>query len=109
MDEAYELVVAIVNRSASNKAVEAAIAAGAKGSTIISGRGAGSEAAIHIFGLAVEHEKDLVLVACSTEISGKVADTIDKAIDTSIPGNGIILVLPIKRSLGLGKILPAMK
>ena len=107
MNQAYELVIAIVNRGTGDKAIEAAVAAGAKGSTIMSGRGAGSEAATHVFGLAVEHEKDVVLIAAPTEISDKVADAMDQAVDINTPGNGIILVLPIKRGLGLRKLLPS--
>ena len=109
MEKAYELVVAIVTRGTGEKAIAAAVEAGAKGSTILSGRGSGSFDVKKVFGLAMEHEKDVLLVAAPVEISDKVADVIGEVVDVEKPGNGIVLVLPIKRGLGLSKLIPALQ
>lgn len=106
MEQAYELVVAIVTRGMGEKAIAAAVEAGAKGSTILSGRGSGSLDVKKVFGLAMEHEKDVVLVAAPVEISDTVAEVIGRVSEVGIPGNGIVLVLPIKRGIGLSKLIP---
>ncbi|MDL2307518.1 P-II family nitrogen regulator [Desulfovibrio sp. OttesenSCG-928-C06] len=105
MEQTYELVVGIVPRGMGEKVVAAAVEAGAKGSTILSGRGSGSVDVKKIFGLAMEHEKDVVLVASPADISNNVADVIGKVADVEKPGTGIVLVLPIKRGLGLSKLI----
>lgn len=106
MEQAYELVVAIVTRGMGEKTIAAAVEAGAKGSTILSGRGSGSLDVKKVFGLAMEHEKDVVLIAAPVEISDTVADVIGRISDVEKPGNGIVLVLPIKRGIGLSKLIP---
>lgn len=106
--ETYELVLAIVNRGKGERAIAAAVEAGARGSTLLSGRGSGSVGVKHIFGLAMEHEKDVVLIAAPVSISDQVADAIDRVAELNVPGNGILLVMPIKRGIGLAKLIPGL-
>jgi nitrogen regulatory protein PII len=106
MHQIYELVVAIVRRGMSEKAVAAAVQAGAKGSTILSGRGSGTVSVLKVYGLAMEVEKDVVLIATPADISDKVVDAIDNVVNIKVPSNGIIVVLPITRGLGLDKLIP---
>jgi nitrogen regulatory protein PII len=108
MSQTYELVVAIVRRGLGEKAVAAAVQAGAKGSTIISGRGSGTASVLKVYGLAMEVEKDVVLIAAPAEISENVVEAIDSVADVNVPSNGIIIVLPIKRGLGLNKLVPGI-
>jgi nitrogen regulatory protein PII len=108
MAQTYELVVAIIKRGMGEKAVAVAVQAGAKGSTIITGRGSGTASVVELYGLAMEYEKDMVLIAAPEEIIDTVVNNINNIIHVEVPGNGIILVLPIKRGLGLNKLIPEL-
>lgn len=106
MNQTFELVVAVVKRGMGDKAVAAAVEKGAKGVTIISGRSAGSDDAEHVFGLAIEPERDVILAPAPRGISDKVAEAIDEVADVNVPGNGFIMILPVGRGMGLSKLVP---
>ncbi|MDR1243087.1 MAG: P-II family nitrogen regulator [Deltaproteobacteria bacterium] len=106
MCQTYELVVAIVKRGLGEKAVASAVQAGAKGATLLSGRGSGTASVLKVYGLAMEIEKDVVLIATPAELSRNVADAIDRVAEVEKPGNGLILVLPVKTGIGLDKFIP---
>ena len=62
MDREFDLIVAIVNRGFSDLVMDAARAAGASGGTILHGRGTGVHEAEQFFGIAIQPEKEIVLI-----------------------------------------------
>ena len=106
MNRTFDLVLAVVKRGMGDKAVAAAVEKGAKGVTIISGRSAGSDAVEHVFGLAIEPERDIILAAAPRGISDQVAEAVDAVAAVNTPGNGFILILPVGRGWGLSKLVP---
>ena len=61
----YRLIVGIVNRGFETAAMDAARSAGATGGTLINARGAGAREAEKAFGIAVQPEKEIVLIPVS--------------------------------------------
>ncbi len=98
----YDLVIIIVNKGWSEHAVNAAQEAGAGGATVFNGRGTGKSSGIaHLFGLAIEPEKEIVFSVVNEAVSGQVVEAVEKALDLRAPGTGIAMVLPLKCVTGL--------
>ena len=73
-----DLIVTIVGRGENTKIVKAARAAGAQGATIIPGRGTGVHEQRKLLGIAIEPEKDVVLIVVKREISEQVLQAVVK-------------------------------
>ena len=57
----YALLVSIVRKGWGSTVLEASVKAGARGGTVLSGRGAGINEQEKIFGMSIEPEKEIVL------------------------------------------------
>ena len=55
------LIVSIVRKGWGSTVLQAAVKAGARGGTVMSGRGAGIHEQERIFGMSIEPEKEIVL------------------------------------------------
>ena len=98
--DGYELVVTIVNKGWSSTIIEASQEAGARGATVLKGRGAGLKVAA-LFGIPVEPEKDIILNAVPADISRQVLLAISHSAALVKPGNGIAFILPIAGIVGV--------
>lgn len=97
----WSLIITIVNKDWGRVVIEAAKEAGAKGATVLHGRGSGAENIPHLFGIPIEPEKDIVLNAVPTDISDQVMEAIAKSAALLKPGKGISLRLPLSGAVGL--------
>ena len=59
----FELIVTIVNKDYATALMDAAREVGAKGGTILNARGTGDHSVEKLFGLTIQQEKEVVLVA----------------------------------------------
>ena len=98
--DGYELVVTIVNKGWSSTIIEASQEAGARGATVLKGRGAGLKVAA-LCGIPVEPEKDIILNAVPADISRQVLLAISHSAALVKPGNGIAFILPITHIVGV--------
>ena len=98
--DGYELVVTIVNKGWSSTIIEASQEAGARGATVLKGRGTGLKVAA-LFGIPVEPEKDIILNAVPADISRQVLLAISHSAALGKPGNGIAFILPIAGIVGV--------
>lgn len=96
----YELVVTIVNKGWSSTVIEASQEAGARGATVLKGRGSGLKVAA-LFGIPIEPEKDIILCAVPEEISEEVVLSISHSAALVKAGTGISFILPIKGIVGV--------
>ena len=101
MDVSYDLIVSIVNKSQSEKVVEASKKAGAEGGTIIFGRGTGIREQAKLFGITIEPEKELVLTLIRRDLTENVLNTIVAEAELNKPGKGIAFVLDVERVVGI--------
>lgn len=104
---ACEVIVVIVNKGDAEKAVSAAKQAGAEGGTIIFGRGTGSRDQVTLFGIAIEPEKEVILILIDKAKTAKVLDAIVEAVGLVQPGKGIAFVFDVGKVVGFTPRRPA--
>lgn len=97
----YESITCIVNKGYSDLVMEAARAAGAKGGTIINGRGSGNKEAESFFGVHVTPEKEIVLILVLKSIRDKVLSAINEGAGMSTKGQGIAFSIPVEDTVGV--------
>ena len=101
MKSGYKCIMAIVNNGFSEEAMEAAKAAGARGGTILHGRGTASKEAESFFNITIQPEKEIVMIlAQDTQIDG-ILKSLYRAIGTSTPAQGIVFAIPVDETVGL--------
>ena len=105
MNKEYELIVTIVNKGQSDKVVSASRAGGAKGGTIIFGRGTGKNDYDSLLGVAIQPEREIVLTLVSTEEKTKIMGLICEYAELSVSGNGLCFSLPVRSLIGSNKLL----
>ena len=107
MDNRYEAVFCIVNAGFSDAVMAAARKAGARGGTIVKGRGAAPREAEEIFKITVQPEKEIVMMVVSEDVKDAVLRAIYDEVGLGSAGQGIAFSLPIERSVGLSDFVPA--
>lgn len=100
---AYQMVVCIVNTGYSQVVMEAAREAGARGGTILHGRGTANQEAEKLFQIVVQPEKELVMIIVKDEIKDAVMMAINKKAGLETNGQGIAFSLPVDRTIGINE------
>ena len=101
----YHLIVTIVNEGYSEKVMTEAKKVGATGGTTINGRGLESSKTINFLKLAIEPEKDIVLILAETAKKNNIMETIVQTCGLKTKGAGICFSLPVDYAIGLNKEL----
>lgn len=96
-----ELITCVVQRGHADKVAKAAAAAGAKGATILFGRGIGARDQLGILGLAIVPEKEVIMIVCKETETQTIFEAIVEAGHLRTPGMGIAYVTPIHESVGV--------
>lgn len=99
------LIVSIVRKGWGSTVLEASQKAGARGGTVLLGRGAGINEQQKIFGMSIEPEKEIVLTLVYEQQVDTVLDEIVRAADLNDTGRGIAFVLPVERLVGVAHFL----
>jgi nitrogen regulatory protein PII len=103
------LIVTIVRKGWGSTVLEASVNAGARGGTVLIGRGAGINEQEKIFGMSIEPEKEIVFTLVASERTDVVLDAIVSAADLNDVGRGIAFVLPVDRVVGVAHFLKQME
>lgn len=98
---ALQLIVTIVRKGNAETVVEAAKKAGAEGGTILSGRGTGIHEKAKILGIAIEPEKEIVLILIPKAKASRVLESISNSIDIEKPGRGLAFVVDVENVIGI--------
>ena len=109
MSTKYEAVFCIVNTGFSEEVMRAARRAGAGGGTIIKGRGTAPLEAEETFKIAIQPEKEIVIILVPEEIKDNVLRSIYESAGLGSQGQGIAFSLPIERTAGLSDFRPEEK
>lgn len=94
-------IVAIVERGKADRIVDKAKKAGAKGATILYGRGTGQSEALEFFNIHIEASKEIILILSEIEKYKPIYDAIVEAGKLDEPGTGIIFTFMVSELLGL--------
>ena len=97
-EKKFELVVCIVNAGYSENVMKAARSAGARGGSIVRGRGSANPESEEFFGVTIRPDKEIVLVLVTADIKDAVLKTIYKNAGLSTEGAGIVFSLPVSRT-----------
>ena len=98
----YEIVLAIANEGYTDTVMEAAREAGARGGTVLHGKGTGSKDAAKFFGVSIASEKEVIMiVARATEKAAIMKSIINKA-GTQTDAGAVVMSLPVSAVAGFG-------
>ncbi|WP_071396546.1 P-II family nitrogen regulator [Bacillus tuaregi] len=99
----YHAITVIVEKGNAEYVIEAAAEAGSKGGTIINARGSGIHETSKVFAMAIEPEKEIVLILSEQESTDAIINSIRKKIKIDEPGNGIIFIQDVNQTYGIYK------
>lgn len=97
----FDLIITVVNRGYATDVIQISRKAGARGGTIICGRGAGIHEDKRIFGIPIEPEKEIILTIIEHDRTDGVLEAIKKELKLDEPGKGIAFVLDVEKVVGL--------
>ena len=101
MTYTHEVIFCIVNGGCSDLVMDAAKKLGARGGTVLSGRGTANPDAEKLFGITVEPEKEIVMILVSAELKDKILSALYDEVGLNSPGQGIAFALPVDSVVGL--------
>ena len=99
----HEVIMCIVNSGFSEAVMEAAREFGARGGTVIRARGTANAEAESIFNIAIQPEKEIVMILVDTKIKDDILHALYKAVGLQTPGQGIAFALPVEDVVGLSE------
>lgn len=99
----YEMILCVVNAGYSELVMEAAKEEGARGGTVIHARGTANKEAEQFFHIAIQPDKDIVMILVPVEIKDKVLHAIYKNAGLKSEGSGIAFSLPVDEVVGISK------
>ncbi len=107
-DESYDrakpppfvCLLTIVDKGKGDVCMEIARKAGAGGGTIVHAHGAGVPQNFY-FPLLIEPQKDMLMIIASRVQAPPIQDAIYQGMGLSEPGSGILVTLPVLRTIGL--------
>ena len=101
MENGFKCILAIVNNGFSEVAMDAAKACGAKGGTILHGRGTISKDAEKFFNISIQPEKEIVMILAPINLIDGILKGLYDAVGTSTPARGIAFALPVDAVVGI--------
>jgi len=97
----YTKITTIVDKGNAETVVDAAVAAGARGGTIINARGSGINQTSTLFSMEIEPEKEMAMILVKDDIACAVVEAIKTAIKIDEPGNGILFTQKVLKTYGM--------
>lgn len=97
----HEVIFAIVNAGYAEDAMHLAREQGARGGTIISGRGVAREDEAAFFGITIHAEKEILMMVVEKSIRDNVLHTLYKQMGMQQKAQGIVFSLPVSDVAGL--------
>ena len=91
----------IVDKGNADEVCEMANKKGAKGATIIHGRGTGSRIAHPLFDMVIEPEKEIIMFLLQEDKVEQISKDISERFEFNKPGTGILFVMDVKKTMGI--------
>ncbi|MDE6188663.1 MAG: P-II family nitrogen regulator [Clostridia bacterium] len=99
--QSYEMIMCIVNAGFSELVMDAAKEEGAFGGTVIHARGTANKEAEQFFHIAIQPDKDIVLILVPIEIKDNILHAIYRNAGLKSEGKGIAFSLPVDEVVGI--------
>lgn len=102
-DESVDIkaLFVIVDKGNADEVCEMANKKGAKGATIIHGRGTGSHIAHPLFDMVIEPEKEIIMFLLQEDKVEQISKDISERFEFNKPGTGILFVMDVKKTVGI--------
>ena len=97
----FEMIMCIVNAGFSELVMDAAKEEGARGGTVIHARGTANKEAEQFFHIAIQPDKDIVLILVHKEIKDNVLHAIYRNAGLKSEGKGIAFSIPVDEVVGI--------
>lgn len=97
----HEVIFAIVNSGFAEDVMHAARENGARGGTILTGRGVIDENAAAFFNITLNSDKEILMMVVEKELRDQILNAIYKAMDMAKKAKGIAFSLPVTDVAGL--------
>lgn len=95
------LITCVLQRGKANDVAKAAMQAGAKGATVLYGRGMGVGELMGALGFAIVPQKEVIHIVTTSDNTKKLFDVVVKTAELDKAGMGIAYVMPIQEAAGL--------
>ena len=102
--ENHEVIFAIVNAGFAEEAMEVARKQGARGGTILNGRGVAREKEAAFFGITIHAEKEILMLVVEKTIRDKILNALYTEMGMDKKAQGITFSLPVSDVAGLVKL-----
>ena len=99
---AYELIVIIASEGQTDLVMDAARAAGARGGTVLHGKGTGAEQVKKFYNITIAEEKEVFLIVAKTEEKTAIMRSILEKAGPDTPAKAIAFSLPTTEVAGFG-------
>lgn len=99
----HEVIFAIVNAGFAEDVMDVAREHGARGGTILNGRGVAREDALAFFGIPLHAEKEILMMVVEKDIKNDILNAIYKEMGMGKSAQGIAFTLPVSDVAGLVK------
>lgn len=91
----------IVDKGKSEDVIASAKKAGATGGTVMNARGSGVHKTEKLFNFEIEPEKEVIFILSNKKETNTIVNALNNDFDLEHPGNGILFVLDVSKSMGL--------
>lgn len=108
-NQPFDLIMTIVNRGFSDDVMDAARAIGARGGTILHARGSGVHEAEKFFGIAIQPEKEIVMMLVPHDIKNAVMQAVCEKCGLNTQSKGLSFSLPVDDIVGMSGMTEALK
>lgn len=99
----HEVIFCVVNAGFSDEVMDAAREFGARGGTVIRARGTANAEAEKLFNIAIQPEKEIVMILIETKLKNDILHALYKAVGLNTPGQGIAFTMPVESVVGLSQ------
>lgn len=100
----FECIVTIADGGYSEYVVDAAKEAGAKGATIINGRGSAAKDNESFYKLNIQPDKQIVLILCKKTQTKAIVESISQKAGMNTKAHALSFVLPVEEAIGMAEI-----
>ncbi len=100
----YEIVLAIANEGYTDAVMDAARAAGARGGTVLHGKGTASEEAKKFFNVSIASEKEVILIVAKSSEKAQIMKSIINNAGVGTEAGAVVMSLPVSDLAGFGMI-----
>lgn len=98
----YELITIIANEGHTDSVMNAARAAGARGGTVLHGKGTGAKGSQRFYNISIANEKEVILIVSSKEQKAQIMRSVLQKAGPDTDTGAIVFSLPVSQVAGFG-------